>query len=432
MTNPHNTSKTVVVIFYYRKSARYAFNVLTAAIENCHQLQQVRLVFPSNKEELWAAINSYQTQFTHVLVAWSFYSPEFQQISVELQAIKSSINPGNVIHIAGGVHATAVPRQTLESGFKFVAIGEGEQIIIDLLMQLTISDDINSLTGIKGIAYLDNQQLHKNNKGTAVNLNQYPACPSNYNKYGPIEITRGCIYACRFCQTPHINKARFRHRSVSNILSAVDILKSVGSKDYRFLTPTALSYGSDDKNVNHQALEHLLKSVRTSIGTERRLFFGTFPSEIRPEHIDEQVLMLLKRYVDNDNLIIGGQSGSQALLDSSRRGHDVKCIVQAVKLCNKFGFKPNVDLLFGLPGETKIDVDATIKLAHTLIEAGAKIHNHTFMPLPGTPFRDKAPGNISIETQKQLQYITSKGHAYGNWQKQMSIAKQLSSQRRSK
>jgi len=56
---------------------------------------------------------------------------------------------------------------------------------------------------------------------------------------------------------------------------------------------------------------------------------------------------------------------------------------------------------------------------------GAKIHNHTFMPLPGTPFSQHAPGDIDKATQRQLVLLTSQGKAYGQWQQQMEIAKQL-------
>jgi radical SAM superfamily enzyme YgiQ (UPF0313 family) len=84
-----------------------------------------------------------------------------------------------------------------------------------------------------------------------------------------------------------------------------------------------------------------------------------------------------------------------------------------------------VDFLFGLPGETPVDVDATLQLAEKLAAMGAKIHNHTFMPLPGTPFSHQAPGEIDKTTQRQLVLLTSQGKAYGQWQQQMEIAKQL-------
>ena len=51
----------------------------------------------------------------------------------------------------------------------------------------------------------------------------------------------------------------------------------------------------------------------------------------------------------NDNLIVGGQSGSDRVLKSSRRGHDVQAIVRAVRISKEEGFVPNVDFILGAP-----------------------------------------------------------------------------------
>ncbi|MDH5327396.1 MAG: TIGR04013 family B12-binding domain/radical SAM domain-containing protein [Gammaproteobacteria bacterium] len=423
MTTKLTTPDSVLLVFYYRKTARYAFNVLTAALEKKGLLKQITLAFPPNKEKLLDIINNNGAKFKKIVVAWSFYSPDFETIKQELQFIHSHTTSNHVIHLAGGVHATAVPLEVLATGFNFVAVGEGEQTICEFMNAMLCDKPVNTLQGInsfdRGGKYIQNK------KGAVVDLDAFPACPTGLRKFGPIEITRGCIYACRFCQTPHINKARFRHRSIERIIETVKIMVQAGLRDYRFITPTALSYGSSDESVNFKALEQLLQTVRAEIGPQRRLFYGTFPSEVRPEHVTERVLALLKQYVDNDNLIIGAQSGSQSVLDLCRRGHSVESILDAVTLCVKYNFKPNVDLIFGLPGETAADVNATLELARNLIDMGARIHNHTFMPLPGTPFRSSAAGSLTPQTQKKLLEITAQGQAYGNWEKQMRIAKQL-------
>ena len=103
-----------------------------------------------------------------------------------------------------------------------------------------------SLQEVKGLAWLDGNTLVRNGKGDTIELDAFNPFAPQYRKFGPIEITRGCIYACRFCQTPHVNKARFRHRSLENIRQLVTLMHQYGLRDYRFLTPTSLSYGSDD------------------------------------------------------------------------------------------------------------------------------------------------------------------------------------------
>ena len=66
------------------------------------------------------------------------------------------------------------------------------------------------------------------------------------------------------------------------------------------------------------------------------------------------------------------------------------------------GFKVFVDIIFGLPGEEDSDVDLTVDFMKRLVELGAKIHSHTFLPLPGTPFASKDPGKIHSNYQKVL------------------------------
>lgn len=418
----------IAIVFNYQNTGKYAINVLAGSILTRHALRDVPVYFSKSSQALIDNINEASKYYQKVIVVWSFYSPQFKATNNLLGHIKQRVTNNNVLHLAGGVHATAEPSQTLNMGFDYVAIGEGEQIICDFTEALLMDKPV---TTVRGIAFLNKGALVKNGKGLTIDLNDFHPCASRYRKFGPIEITRGCIYACRFCQTPHVNKARFRHRSLENIAHYVRIMSANGLRDYRFLTPTSFSYGSQDESVNIDAIEQLLASVRSIIGKRKRIFYGTFPSEIRPEHVSDKTLSVLKKYVNNDNIIIGGQSGSQQVLDYSRRGHDITSIINAVKISVKHGFRPNVDFLFGLPTETQQDAQQTIDLANKLADMGAKIHNHTFMPLPGTPFREEAAGSIDKEVKQQIVELTSRGKAYGRWNNQLSIAKELENLRRS-
>ncbi len=117
-----------------------------------------------------------------------------------------------------------------------------------------------------------------------------------------------------------------------------------------------------------------------------RIFIGSFPSEIRPEYISGETLNIVLKYADNDNLVIDAQSVSQRMLDLYRRGHNVEDILRGVRLALETGLKANVDLIFGLPGETLQDMEKTTDLMQQLITLGARVHGHTFMPLPHDGF----------------------------------------------
>lgn len=363
------------------------------------------------------------------LVLWSFYSPDFAETAKELAAVREATGDA-ALHIAGGVHATAEPLATLRAGFDFVAIGEGEHTICEIVSALRESGDTARLKGRAGLAYLENGRLVSHGPGERHPLDAYPAFNARYKKWNALEITRGCVYACSFCQTPYMFKARFRHRSLENVRANIDQMALSGSRFVRFLTPTSLSYGSEGTEPNLEAVDALLRTVREGAGAETKIFFGTFPSEVRPEHVTRESLAVLKRWVDNDSLVIGGQSGSDRVLEETRRGHTVDDVIRAVELSVAAGFEPNVDFLLGLPGETEADRILSMKLADRLVGMGARIHSHAFMPLPGTPLRDATPVPIEPSTMLAMQRLESKGKAYGQWRKQVVTADQLVRARR--
>jgi len=422
--------KNLTVVFYYKSTSTYALNVLLGALELAPLINHAEIICVSKSGDIIPVLKRSLEQGRKILALWSFYSPEFSKISSDLSIIKKNVMHSDVVHLAGGVHSTAEPEETLAAGFDYVAMGEGEKIITNFASAFLNGEDPSH---VKGISSLDGEgRMISNGYGERIDLNEFPPFAEKHRKFNPIEITRGCIYACKFCQTPFMFKARFRHRSIENVCHYVQVMKDHGLNDIRFITPTALSYGSSDESVNIDKIEELLSSVRRTLGNKGRIFFGTFPSEVRPEHVSPKVLRILKSYVANDNIIIGGQAGSQTLLDTSKRGHSVQSIIDAVKLSVEFGFIPNVDFIFGLPGETAADVKQSLNLAEKLIDMGARIHGHTFMPLPGTPFKDAPPGKIGTATLRRLKRLESRGKLYGNWNQQRSIALSLAETRRSR
>jgi B12-binding domain/radical SAM domain protein len=310
-----------------------------------------------------------------------------------------------------------------------VAIGEGEATICDVFHALRRGADPRAL---RGIAHVDaGGRFVTHGPGDRRPLDDYPAFNVRHGKWNAIEITRGCIYACAFCQTPFMFKARFRHRSVASVKEQLShMVAQGGGKFVRFVTPTSLSYGAEGEAPDLAKVEELLAAVRGVLGPDGKIYFGTFPSEVRPEHVTPEALAILKRWVDNTTLVIGGQSGSERVLEATRRGHGVDAIVRAVEASNAAGFRPDVDFLLGVPGETREDREASIRLAERLVAMGARIHSHAFMPLPGTPLRDGAPEPIEPHVERAMQRMESRGAMYGQYKRQLVTAQELVRMRR--
>ncbi len=207
------------------------------------------------------------------------------------------------------------------------------------------------------------------------------------------------------------------------IAEHVKTLAGRGIIDIRFSTPNAFAYGSGDgRSSNAEALGRLMERTAGILPPAGRIFLGSFPSEVRPEHVTPETLGLVKRYAENDYIVLGAQTGSPGLMKKMRRGHTVEDVRCAVELCAGEGIGTIVDFIFGLPEETPEDLALTLGLMRDLAKSGSIIHAHSFMPLPGTALAASRPGSIKHELRKLMRELASQGLLFGNWRKQADIA----------
>jgi len=415
--------KNTALVIFYNKPNRYSFNALVGALETEEYFDNLKVYFIRYEEELISALEIIIKTYEKVVVAVSFFTTQLWDTYRLIKNLRKRYG-NKPLYIAGGPHPTGDPLGTLKMGFDIVVRGEGEETLIELLQKIDNDEDYRNT---KGLAFIDEDgTYHFTGKRPPIDLNKYPPFAIKHNKFGPIEITRGCPFACYFCQTPNIFGTKVRHRSIERICEYVEIMKSKGLTDIRFITPNAFSYGSPDgKTTNIEALEELLKSIKGIIKPRGRIFIGSFPSEVRPESVTKETIDLILKYADQDNLVIGAQSGSQRILDLCHRGHSVEDVYRAVELTLKAGLKANVDFIFGLPGETEEDIKLTIKVIRDLVKMGARIHAHTFMPLPQTPFAKAPAGKIDKSIMNIIKELTPKGIIYGNWREQERIASKI-------
>jgi B12-binding domain/radical SAM domain protein len=408
----------VELILHYRRTARCALNVLGGAVASAPATAAIPLAVARTPGALAGAIASARAAGRRPVVAWSFYTASFPEVARELAAVREAAG-GGALHVAGGPHASAAPGEVLGAGFDLVALGEGEVTLPALLAAVDAGGEPR---GVPGLAWLEGSALRTSGRAAPVDLDAVPALCERLDRINPVEITRGCAWGCRFCQTPFLFRARWRHRSIPAVRAAVGYLRRSGARDVRFVTPSALSYGAAGDEPNLDAVEALLAGVREEAGDGMRVFLGSFPSELRPEHVSPRALALIRRHCDNRAVILGAQSGSDRILAAAGRGHDAAAVDRAVALAVEHGFEPWVDFVFGLPGEEEADRAATRAQLRRLADAGARVHAHAFMPLPGTPWSGAPPGRVDAETALLLERLASAGRAHGPWRTQEAIA----------
>ncbi|MCM8808399.1 MAG: radical SAM protein, partial [Candidatus Omnitrophica bacterium] len=119
--------------------------------------------------------------------------------------------------------------------------------------------------------------------------------------------------------------------------------------------------------------------------------------------------------------------GSERILKIINRGHKIEDIYKATEITIKNNLKANLDFIFGFPNEKEEDIKETIKVIKDLTKIGARIHLHTFIPLPQTPLFKIGLKDFSYNEEiiKLIKELLPKGKIYGNWEKQLIIRKKL-------
>lgn len=329
-------------------------------------------------------------------MVYSFATPQAPGVFKEVRTSST-----DSLYIAGGPHPSARPGECLDC-FDYVVVGEGEETLPELIDSL----DGGEPKGVRGIAYKDGDGCVYTGGRHHVDLDRYP--PFSKELFmGYIEISRGCPFKCAYCQTPGLFGSRMRHRSPEMVAEYAGMMR-----DVRFVSPNAFAYGSGGGRPEPGRIQELLEAIPDRC----RIFFGTFPSEVRPEFVTEETLELVKQYCYNTSLSLGAQSGSQEVLESIGRGHTVDDVRRAVEMCREYDLTPIVDIIFGLPGETAADQQETLELVEFVVDKGGRIHSHYFTPLPGTPLEDSTPVPVGRDANRAMGQLALGGKVSGVWE----------------
>jgi B12-binding domain/radical SAM domain protein len=384
------------LIFYYHRLNCYSFNALAGALDADPLLADASIDHPTNADDLRTATSAALKQHDRAIVAFSVMTCQFDEIRRLIGKLRSD-GGSRITIIAGGPHVTAYADEVIAAGADIAFCGEAELSFPKTLRSLAEGQEFSTIQ----------------RSPAQVDIDSFVSISPKRGMFGPIEITRGCAFACNYCQTSHIFGTNLRHRSIDNIVRQAVSLRSGNRKVVRLLSPNAFSYGSlDGRHLNMNAMRELLAALRAAVTARARVIFAHFPSEARPEHITPDTLDMLKEFADNDEIVIGAQSGSRRMLEACHRSHTVESVLTAVSLARKYGYKVIVDFIHGLPGESEEDMRESLAVMEEVVRMGARIHSHIFAPLPQTPFAKERPGSIAPAVRKILDRLEGRRGIY--------------------
>jgi B12-binding domain/radical SAM domain protein len=408
--------KTNSLVFIATKENRNSIAALTGVLEIHPRLDDLPLYFVEEAQAP-TRVPELATRSDHLVVAFSFATfglPRTAHLVRQLRPLP------NVTLIAGGPHPSGDPDGTLRLGMDAVVVGEGEIALPALLERVFADQSYADLPGTATLrraqdAALQNGELVLNHRPPRADLNDYPPFGLRHRRIAHIELSRGCPYGCTFCQTPRFLGGKMRHRTVERVVHWIKQARKGGLRYVRFVTPNAFAYGSPDgKTLNVEAVEHLLSEVSQLLGREQ-VYFGSFPSDVRPEHVTEETAALIKRYCGNRHLVLGAQTGSPRLLATLHRGHTVDDVYRATEITVRAGLTPYVYFIFGLPGETEEDRRLTVQAIKDFTDMRAVIRSGVFIPLPGTPLASAPPGQVAPGLHSFLGQMAERGLQFGRW-----------------
>lgn len=286
--------------------------------------------------------------------------------------------------IWGGIHPSLLPEQCLKEDYiDFVAVGEGEETMIELVERLSRRE---TLSGLLGLGYKDENGRHLNPERPLIkDLDEWPLDFSllpmekyiykldKYKRVIAYKASRGCPFNCAFCYNRAFNKNRWRAWSVGRVVKDIEFLKVNYAID-------AVKFYDDNFFVDKDRALTILRKIDLPAHLE-----------IRIDMVDDELAAELKRLKVFD-LAFGAESGSDRILALINKRITVGKIMNAVKILAGHDVSASYSVIVGLPSETKEEFNATLDLLYRIykVHPNAFFTLGAFLPYPGSQMYEMA------------------------------------------
>jgi len=274
----------------------------------------------------------------------------------------------DVVTVIGGAHPTAAYEEVLKDpNLDFVALGEGEYTLLDLVKYQEKKVNIDN---IDGIAYKKGGVICLNPKTKYIeNLDELPmparhllkmdkylstSSPHSGIKQSPftsILTSRGCPFKCGFCVIRYLWGGKPRYRSAENVLNEIEFLvNTYHIKELHF----------EDDNFTADR-ERTVKILNGIIDKGWNISLNS-PSGLAIHKLDGELLRLMKK-AGYYSISIAIESGDKDVLKLMNKPVDLEKAKNLIKTIRDIGLKSKGFFILGYPGETKEQMNRTIDFA---------------------------------------------------------------------
>jgi len=337
------------------------------------------------------------------IVGLTAFTHDIKQAVFIAEGIKKA-NP-EIKTVIGGVHATALPKETLESfrAFDFLVHGEGELTFLELINAIAKNRDARYYSDINGIAFREGDIIRMTPFRERIDDLDILALPAWHlfpkTRHYSIMSARGCPYSCIFCMSPYGRK-KVREMSPKRVIEELEHTISNYS-------PERYTFNDETFGFNKERGNQILDSM-----IEKKFYRETvFDASLRANLVTYDFLKKMKKagFVMVD---FGVESGDAEMLKTIKKGVTLEQTENAVKMAKKAGLKVGVNIIIGHPNETKETAKRTIDYAVKL--NGDVTAIGLMVPYPGTEVAEmakKGEGGYKILSLDWSDYNKQVGNA---------------------
>lgn len=319
---------------YLRQFEGFSVQIIDAKFE--------RLTFEQVNERLMV--------FKPDLVGFTAFTNEIKPAAYQAYLLKK-YRP-SCVTVIGGVHVTALPKETLQEfpHFDVGVVGEGEVTFHGLCDAVRRG---SGLTQIHGLVLRKNGLIIETPPRTRI-LDQDSIPFPAWDLLPPAETyfvqsIRGCPFNCLFCMNHNGRVAR--KRSVDNVMRELNWI----IKDFN---PQRISFGDELFSVDMERTAELLDAMALAQIGEK----VSWDVQTHVRYVNRQLFDKFKK-AKVDRVELGIETGNEEMLRKMGKGTDMGMIVEACDAAKKAGVKIGTFFLFGQPGETPDSLERTVNLA---------------------------------------------------------------------
>jgi anaerobic magnesium-protoporphyrin IX monomethyl ester cyclase len=277
--------------------------------------------------------------------------------------------------VAGGLHPTFTPEVTLSSpGFDFACLGEGEEPVLDLLNALERGTDTRSIRNIW--ARGGERPLLR---APIASLDDLPWMARDILDEPPglvhFVTQRGCPFPCPHCAArtwsdlyEHEGRYTGRRRSVENVIGELCAIRESGPLNF-------VNFLDDTFTLDRRWVREFCRVFREEINVG-------FSILARVETLTEEILHRLGE-AGCTMITYGVESGSPRIRrEVLERPVENERFIEVFNWTRAAGIMPIASYMIGLPGETREDLELTLRFAERL--DAFDLNTNVYYPYPGT------------------------------------------------